>query len=165
MRSIISTIPIRLEGLLSSILLLMVIIVAAVIVTVIRVVVVIGIVVVVGSVPSIIKLSFVIIGFLHRITLYYLKTAFGNEPSKPDYSNIPCAIFCIPPLSVVGLSEEQAIEQAIGDILIFTSGFNPMKNSIFGRQEKTLMKLIVSAETYKVLGASMCGPDAAEIMQ
>ncbi|GJY13616.1 retrovirus-related pol polyprotein from transposon TNT 1-94 [Tanacetum coccineum] len=56
----------------------------------------------------------------------------GNEPSKPDYSNIPCAVFCIPPLSVVGLSEEQAIEQADGDILIFTSGFNPMKNSISG---------------------------------
>nr|GEZ16143.1 glutathione reductase, cytosolic [Tanacetum cinerariifolium] len=56
------------------------------------------------------------------------KTAFGNEPSKPDYINIPCAVFCIPPLSVVGLSEEQAN----GDILIFTSGFNPMKNSISG---------------------------------
>ncbi|GKD19203.1 glutathione reductase, cytosolic, partial [Tanacetum coccineum] len=55
--------------------------------------------------------------------------------------------------------------QANGDILIFTSGFNPMKNTISGRQEKTLMKLIVSAETDKVLGASMCGPDAAEIMQ
>lgn len=33
------------------------------------------------------------------------------------------------------------------------------------RQEKTLMKLIVDAESDKVLGASMCGPDAAEIMQ
>ncbi|KAI7729277.1 hypothetical protein M8C21_001307, partial [Ambrosia artemisiifolia] len=73
--------------------------------------------------------------------------------------------FSIPPLSVVGLSEEQAIEQANGDILVYTSTFNPMKNSISGRQEKTLMKLIVSAETDKVIGASMCGPDAAEIMQ
>lgn len=27
------------------------------------------------------------------------------------------------------------------------------------------MKLIVDAETDKVLGASMCGPDAPEIMQ
>ncbi|GJW71230.1 glutathione reductase, cytosolic [Tanacetum coccineum] len=33
------------------------------------------------------------------------------------------------------------------------------------RQEKTLMKLIVSAEMDKVLGASMCGPDASEIIQ
>lgn len=40
--------------------------------------------------------------------------------------------FSIPPLSVVGLSEEQAIEQTDGDILVFTSGFNPMKNSISG---------------------------------
>ncbi|KAI3743125.1 hypothetical protein L1987_60828 [Smallanthus sonchifolius] len=95
----------------------------------------------------------------------FAKTVFGNEPSKPDHSNVPCAVFCIPPLSVVGLSEEQAIEQLSGDILVFTSTFNPMKNTISGRQEKTLMKLIVSAETDKVVGASMCGPDAAEIMQ
>ncbi|CAK9175628.1 unnamed protein product [Ilex paraguariensis] len=95
----------------------------------------------------------------------FAKTVFGGEPSKPDYSNVPCAVFCIPPLSVVGLSEEEAIAQAKGDILVFTSTFNPMKNTISGRQEKTGMKLIVDAETDKVLGASMCGPDAAEIMQ
>ncbi|KAM7488739.1 hypothetical protein LguiB_026223 [Lonicera macranthoides] len=95
----------------------------------------------------------------------FAKTVFGGEPSKPDYGNIPCAVFCIPPLSVVGVSEEQAIEQAKGDVLVFTSTFNPMKNTISGRQEKTIMKLIVDAETDKVIGASMCGPDAAEIMQ
>ena len=38
----------------------------------------------------------------------------------------------IPPLSVVGVSEEQAIEQAKGDVLVFTSTFNPMKNTISG---------------------------------
>ncbi|CAA2980142.1 glutathione reductase, chloroplastic [Olea europaea subsp. europaea] len=95
----------------------------------------------------------------------FAKTVFGGQPSKPDYSNVPCAVFCIPPLSVVGLSEEQAIEQANGDVLAFTSTFNPMKNTISGRQEKTVMKLVVDGETDKVLGASMCGPDAAEIMQ
>ncbi|GAB2267250.1 hypothetical protein Dimus_002236 [Dionaea muscipula] len=95
----------------------------------------------------------------------FAKSVFGGESSKPDYSNIPCAVFCIPPLSVVGLSEEQAIEQANGDILVYTSTFTPMKYTISGRQEKTLMKLVVDAETDKVLGASMCGPDAPEIMQ
>lgn len=35
----------------------------------------------------------------------------------------------------------------------------------FRRQEKTTMKLVVDAETDEVLGASMCGPDAPEIMQ
>ncbi|XP_042055081.1 glutathione reductase, cytosolic-like [Salvia splendens] len=96
---------------------------------------------------------------------YFANTVFGGKPMTPDYSNIACAVFCIPPLSVVGLSEQEAVEKANGDILIFTSTFNPMKNTISGRQEKTMMKLIVDAETDKVLGASMCGPDAAEIMQ
>ncbi|KAL4272332.1 hypothetical protein GQ457_13G016740 [Hibiscus cannabinus] len=95
----------------------------------------------------------------------FAKTVFGGESCKPDYSHIPCAVFSIPPLSVVGLSEEQAIEQANSDVLVFTSNFNPMKNTISGRQEKTVMKLVVDAETDKVLGASMCGPDAPEIMQ
>ncbi|GAB4856188.1 hypothetical protein Ancab_014113 [Ancistrocladus abbreviatus] len=95
----------------------------------------------------------------------FAKTVFGGESSKPDYRNVPSAVFCIPPLSVVGLSEEQAIEQANGDLLVFTSTFTPMKNTISGRKEKTLMKLVVDADTDKVLGASMCGPDAPEVMQ
>ncbi|XVF84656.1 hypothetical protein PTKIN_Ptkin17bG0055000 [Pterospermum kingtungense] len=95
----------------------------------------------------------------------FAKTIFGSESSKPDYSYTPCAVFSIPTLSVVGLSEKQAIEQANGDVLVFTSTFNPMKNTISGRQEKTVMKLVLDAETDKVLGASMCGPDAHEIMQ
>lgn len=95
----------------------------------------------------------------------FAKTAFGGVPTKPDYTHIPCAVFCIPPLSVVGLSEEEAIEKANGDTAVYTSTFNPMKNTISGRQEKSVMKLLVDKETDKVVGASMCGPDAAEIMQ
>nr|GEX45513.1 hypothetical protein [Tanacetum cinerariifolium] len=94
MRSIISMVSISLEGLMPSILLLVVIIVAVVIVAVILVVVVIdaivgvvivaasigvvvvvliiGIVIVDGGVSYIIKLSFVIIGFLYRFVLQYL---------------------------------------------------------------------------------------------
>ncbi|KAL7124226.1 hypothetical protein ABFS83_14G034400 [Erythranthe nasuta] len=95
----------------------------------------------------------------------FAKTVFGGQPTAADYNHIPCAVFCIPPLSVVGLSEEQALENSNGDISVFTSTFNPMKNTISGRQEKTMMKLVVDAESDKVLGASMCGPDAPEIMQ
>ncbi|KAG1361498.1 glutathione reductase, cytosolic [Cocos nucifera] len=95
----------------------------------------------------------------------FAKTVFGGQPTKPDYNFVPCAVFCIPPLSVVGLSEQQAIEQTKSDVLVYTSMFNPMKNTISGRQEKTVMKVVVDSETDKVLGASMCGPDAPEIMQ
>ncbi|PNX84503.1 glutathione reductase cytosolic-like, partial [Trifolium pratense] len=95
----------------------------------------------------------------------FAKTVFGGESLKPNYNDIPYAVFSIPPLSVVGLSEEDAIEKTNGDVLVFTSTFNPMKNTISGRQEKTIMKLVVDAQTDKVLGASMCGPDAPEIIQ
>ncbi|KAL8026538.1 hypothetical protein ABFX02_14G034700 [Erythranthe guttata] len=55
-------------------------------------------------------------------------TTYGGD----YYNHIPCAVFCIPPLSVVGLSEEQALENSNGDISVFTSTFNPMKNTISG---------------------------------
>uniref|UniRef100_R7W877 Glutathione reductase, cytosolic n=1 Tax=Aegilops tauschii TaxID=37682 RepID=R7W877_AEGTA len=42
-------------------------------------------------------------------------------------------------------------------------GFPPVRGG--RRVEKSTMKLVVDAETDKVLGAAMCGPDAAEIMQ
>ncbi|KAJ7517193.1 hypothetical protein O6H91_21G013800 [Diphasiastrum complanatum] len=95
----------------------------------------------------------------------FSKTVFGNQPTKPDYTNVPSAVFCQPPLSVVGLTEQQAVDQAENDIVIFTSTFTPMKNTISGRQEKTVTKLIVDSKSDKVLGAAMCGPDAPEIMQ
>ncbi|KAL6591482.1 hypothetical protein ACP70R_049985 [Stipagrostis hirtigluma subsp. patula] len=89
----------------------------------------------------------------------FAKTVFGGQPTKPDYRDVPCAVFSL------GCSEQQALEDAKSDVLVFTSSFNPMKNSISKRQEKTIMKLVVDSETDRVLGASMCGPDAPEIIQ
>jgi len=95
----------------------------------------------------------------------FAKTEFGGTPMKPDHVNVASAVFCQPPLSCVGLTEQEAVKQAKGDVLVFTSSFNPMKNTISGRKEKTVMKLIVDVDTDKVLGAAMVGPDAAEIIQ
>ncbi|CAI5528018.1 unnamed protein product [Closterium sp. Naga37s-1] len=95
----------------------------------------------------------------------FARTVFGNDPDTPDFENVASAVFCQPPLAVVGLTEKQAVENSSSDVLVFTSSFNPMKNTISGRVEKTYMKLLVDSETDRVLGASMCGPDAAEIMQ
>ncbi|GAQ84951.1 Glutathione reductase [Klebsormidium nitens] len=93
------------------------------------------------------------------------KTLFNNEPTPGDHRNVASAVFCQPPLSVVGLSEDEAVEKCENEVLVFTSTFNPMKYTISGRQEKALMKLIVDEKTDKILGAGMVGPDAAEIIQ
>ncbi|QBF27111.1 glutathione-disulfide reductase [Pseudomonas tructae] len=90
---------------------------------------------------------------------------FKPEQYRPvDYQNIPTAVFSQPPIGTVGLSEEQALEQGY-KVQIFESRFRPMKLTLTQVQEKTLMKLVVDADTDRVLGCHMVGPDAGEIIQ
>ena len=63
---------------------------------------------------------------------------------------IASAVFIRPPMATCGLTEEEAVEQLAGDIHVFVSKFKPMKNTLSGREERTLMKLIVHAETDEV---------------
>ncbi|MCU1724270.1 glutathione-disulfide reductase [Pseudomonas sp. 5P_5.1_Bac1] len=90
---------------------------------------------------------------------------FKPEEYRPvDYRNIPTAVFSQPPIGTVGLTEEQALE-AGHQVKIFESRFRPMKLTLTDVQEKTLMKLVVDAETDRVLGCHMVGPEAGEIVQ
>ncbi|XP_011079991.1 glutathione reductase, chloroplastic [Sesamum indicum] len=92
------------------------------------------------------------------------KTLFANEPTKPDFSNVPSAVFSQPPIGQVGLTEEQAIKE-YGDIDVYTANFRPMKATLSGLPDRVFMKLIVCAKTNKVLGVHMCGEDSPEIIQ
>ena len=89
---------------------------------------------------------------------------YGGRPRQVTHANIPSAVFTQPPIASVGLTEDEARSQ-YGEITVFTSRFNAMKNTISGRSEKTFMKLIVEASSDRVVGAHMLGPDAGEIMQ
>ena len=90
---------------------------------------------------------------------------FKPEQYRPvDYQMIPTAVFSLPNIGTVGLSEEQAIE-AGHKVQIFESSFRPMKLTLTECQERTLMKLVVDADTDKVLGCHMVGPEAGEIVQ
>ena len=63
---------------------------------------------------------------------------------------IASAVFVRPPLATCGLTEQQAQARLTGDIDIFVSKFKPMKNTLSGRDEKTLMKIIVKVDTDEV---------------
>ena len=90
---------------------------------------------------------------------------FKPEQYRPvDYKMIPTAVFSLPNIGTVGLSEEQAIEDG-HQVRIFESSFRPMKLTLTECQERTLMKLVVDADTDKVLGCHMVGPEAGEIVQ
>ncbi|WP_425928236.1 glutathione-disulfide reductase [Pseudomonas sp. NyZ201] len=90
---------------------------------------------------------------------------FKPEEYRPvDYANIPTAVFSQPSIGTVGLTEEQAL-QAGHSLKIFESRFRPMKLTLTDVQEKTLMKLVVDADSDRVLGCHMVGPEAGEIIQ
>ncbi|KAE9642939.1 glutathione-disulfide reductase [Pseudomonas sp. PB106] len=90
---------------------------------------------------------------------------FKPEQYRPvDYKMIPTAVFSLPNIGTVGLTEEEARE-AGHDVVVFESRFRPMKLTLTECQEKTLMKLVVDGKTDKVLGCHMVGPDAGEIVQ
>ncbi|MBX8486280.1 glutathione-disulfide reductase [Pseudomonas cichorii] len=90
---------------------------------------------------------------------------FKPEQYRPvDYNHIPTAVFSLPNIGTVGLTEEDAIK-AGHQVQIFESRFRPMKLTLTDVQEKTFMKLVVDAQTDRVLGCHMVGPDAGEIVQ
>jgi glutathione reductase (NADPH) len=89
---------------------------------------------------------------------------FGDGQGEMDYSAIPTAVFCQPNIGTVGLTEQEARE-AGHRVRIYRSEFRPMKYTLSGRDERSLMKLVVDDETDQVLGAHMVGPDAGEITQ
>lgn len=93
----------------------------------------------------------------------FADTVFRGVPTKADHELVASAVFTQPELGSVGLSEEAAA--ALGKTEIYTATFRPMKTLFAGRQDKVLMKLVVSVETRKVLGCHIVGPEAGEMIQ
>lgn len=94
----------------------------------------------------------------------FADTVFGNKPTAVDHTLIPTGVFTTPELATVGLSEQTARDRG-HDIALYKARFRPLKNIVSGRNERTLMKLVVDRATERVLGCHVFGPDAAEIVQ
>ena len=94
----------------------------------------------------------------------FAETVFNKNPQAVDHSLIPTAVFSQPPIGTVGLSEEAAIA-AGHEFDVYGSAFRPMKHTLSGNEEKTLMKLLVDKTSDKVLGLHIVGPDSGEMIQ
>ncbi len=93
----------------------------------------------------------------------FAESFFNDNPMTLDYSNIASAVFTQPPIGTVGLTEEQARQNH--KVKVYVSRFKNMKHTLSGRDEHTMMKLIVDQESDKVLGCHMVGEDSPEIIQ
>jgi glutathione reductase (NADPH) len=94
----------------------------------------------------------------------FVETLFNNKPTPVDYTFIPTAVFSQPEIGTVGLSEDKAREKQ-GTVDIYKISFRPLRSMVSGRNEKTLMKLVIDMKSDMVLGCHVLGPDAAEIVQ
>jgi glutathione reductase (NADPH) len=94
----------------------------------------------------------------------FAETEFRGHPTTFDHDTIATAVFSQPPIGTVGLGEGEA-RKAFGQIDVYRAIFRPMKVTFYGGEERTLMKLLVRADTQQVVGVHIVGPDAPEMIQ
>ncbi|MGH7336021.1 MAG: FAD-dependent oxidoreductase, partial [Myxococcota bacterium] len=91
-------------------------------------------------------------------------TLFDGRPTCPTHANVPSAVFSQPAIGVVGCTEAVARER-YGAVDVYRTTFRELKHTLSGRQERTLLKLVVDAASDRVVGAHMVGDHAGEIIQ
>ncbi len=93
----------------------------------------------------------------------FAATVFEGRPTRADHADVATAVFTQPEIGTVGATEEDA--RAAGPVEVYRAAFRPMANTLAGRDERMLMKMIVAADTRRVLGVHVVGPAAAEMIQ
>lgn len=94
----------------------------------------------------------------------FADSIYGNKEWHVDHSLIPTAVFSQPEIGTAGMTQEQA-EENYDNLDIYTSSFRPMKNSLSGKPGKMFLKMIVDADSDKILGVHIMGPDSGELIQ
>ncbi|NTX29764.1 glutathione-disulfide reductase [Burkholderia pyrrocinia] len=92
------------------------------------------------------------------------RTLFGGSRVAADHEWVPSAVFSQPEVATVGLTEADA-RRAHGDVDIYRTSFKALRHTLSGRDERTMMKLVVARDSQRVIGAHMVGRDAGEIIQ
>ena len=93
----------------------------------------------------------------------FIATVFRGQPTPVDHGLIPTAIFTQPEMGAIGLSEEEAASR--GPIEVYAANFRAMRQSFAGSDDKSLLKLVVCANSRKVLGIHIVAPQAGEMIQ
>jgi glutathione reductase (NADPH) len=94
----------------------------------------------------------------------FADTQFGGKEAVVVHTDIPTAVFTTPEIGTVGMTEAEA--RRIFDVVdIYEASFRPMKATLSGGPEKTLMKVVVDGVTDQVLGVHILGHEAGEMAQ
>ena len=89
---------------------------------------------------------------------------FGGTGRRVDYTHIPTAVFTHPNIGTIGFTESAA-RARFEKIRVYRTDFKPLRHTLSGHTERTLMKLVVDDASDKVVGLHMVGADAGETIQ
>ena len=94
----------------------------------------------------------------------FADTLYGDRPTQVSHHNVATGVFTTPEIGTVGITETEA--RRTHDIVdIYQASFRPMKATLSGRAEKTIMKIVVDGKSDKVLGVHILGHEAGEMAQ
>ena len=88
----------------------------------------------------------------------------GIKPWQVDYANIATAVFTTPEIGTVGLTEAEA-RKAFAVVDVYKTSFRPIRATLSGSEDRTIMKIIVDGETDRILGVHILGEGAGEMIQ
>lgn len=87
-----------------------------------------------------------------------------GENHKVKLNIVPSAVFTVPELAMVGLTEEQCTERDM-KVVVKKAFFRSNGKAVSMDETDGLIKMIVDASTRKIVGCHICGAHAADLIQ
>ncbi|MBR6248731.1 MAG: dihydrolipoyl dehydrogenase [Muribaculaceae bacterium] len=87
-----------------------------------------------------------------------------GENHKVKLNIVPSAVFTVPELAMVGLTEDQCTERDM-KVVVKKAFFRSNGKAVSMDETDGLIKMIVDASTRKIVGCHICGAHAADLIQ
>jgi len=121
------------------------------------------------DVDSVYALGDCVGNYLYRHTVnyeaeYLIRTVLQDIAKEPiDYGPVPHAVFSMPEIAGVGMTEEQAIEQD-KDYVVGKASYADSNAGLARGYEVGFVKLLVERSTGRILGAHILGDEASDMI-
>ena len=93
-----------------------------------------------------------------------LKAERKEDRKEADFHSVPHAVFTNPQVAGVGLKESDAID-AGHKVLVGRARYTDLAKGVAMAEEHGLVKVVVEEGTGRILGCSIVGPEASELIQ
>jgi dihydrolipoamide dehydrogenase len=87
----------------------------------------------------------------------------GHDPQSIDYDAVPRCTYCQPQVASFGLTEAQARQQG-HEVKVGQFPFLPNGKALALAENQGFVKLVADAETGRLLGAHLVGPEVTELL-